>query len=58
MDPIRVGRTVLFLLPYVLLGSGLFVATKAVDMEATLQALAVAAVGGFWAYLRVRHQNE
>jgi hypothetical protein len=56
MNPIRTGRAILFALPYILITTGILVAGEkastpggAVD---ALQALAVAAVGALWAYVR------
>ncbi len=58
MNPIRTGRTILFLLPYLLVISGLLVAGQKAaapgGATSALQALAVAAVGFVWAYVRAR----
>jgi hypothetical protein len=62
VNPIRTGRAVLFLLPYVLIVAGVLVAgQKAGSPGGTagaLQALAVAAVGVIWAYLRARRTHR
>jgi len=56
MDPIRLGRTVLFLLPYLLIVSGVLAASKVAGAPggtgAALGAMGVAAVGALWAWRR------
>ncbi|MGW7295375.1 hypothetical protein ACWGIB_23655 [Streptomyces xiamenensis] len=58
MSLIRRGRTVLFLLPYVLILSGVLVAGKAVGSPGgtpvVLQALVVVSIGVAWSYVRAR----
>lgn len=61
MHPIRLGRTVLFLLPYVLVVSGLLAASKVAGAPggtgSGLGALGVAAVGALWAWRRGRRNT-
>ena len=58
MNPIRTGRTILFVLPYVLITTGILVAGEKASTPGgaidALQALAVAAVGALWACVRAR----
>ncbi|MCP9945996.1 hypothetical protein LUX12_16270 [Streptomyces somaliensis] len=58
MNPIRTGRTILFVLPYILIITGIVVAGEKASTPggaiAALQALAVAAVGALWACVRAR----
>ncbi len=62
MNTIRTGRTILFLLPYVLLIVGLLAATKTAaspnGVAATLQALGIAAAGALWAFFRARRSTS
>jgi hypothetical protein len=62
MDPIRLGRTVLFLLPYLLIVSGVLAASKVASAPGgtgtAFEALAVAAVGAFWAWWRSRRSSH
>lgn len=61
MNPLRTGRAVLFFLPYVLVVFGFLVAGQEAAnsrTHAALQALAVAAVGLFWACLRARRSRN
>lgn len=61
MNPIRLGRTVLFLLPYVLVVSGVLAASKVADAPggtgAAFEALGVAAIGALWAWRRGRRKG-
>lgn len=61
MNPIRIGRTVLLLLPYFLVVAGLLAASKALGApggyRAAFGALGVAAVGALWAWRRGRRTN-
>ncbi len=61
MGLFRAGRTVLFLLPYTLIVTGILAASKAVgasgDTGVALQALGIAAVGGLWAWVRGRRNG-
>ncbi|MEZ0070060.1 hypothetical protein ABIA32_006112 [Streptacidiphilus sp. MAP12-20] len=56
MNPIRVGRLVLFLLPYVLVAAGVLVAGKvhgqAGGGHVAFEALVIAAVGVSWVSIR------
>ena len=61
MDPIRIGRTIIFLLPYILVVAGVLAASKVAGApggtSAALQALGIAAVGGLWAWRRGRRSG-
>lgn len=61
MNPVRVGRTIIFLLPYTLIVTGILAASKVAGAPggtvAALQALGIAAVGGFWAWQRGRRSG-
>ncbi|MDX3366442.1 hypothetical protein PV387_10425 [Streptomyces sp. ME02-6987-2C] len=61
MNPIRIGRTVLFFLPYVLVVSGLLAASKIAGAPGgtgvVFQALGVTAVGALWAWRRGRRHG-
>ncbi|MFF0131025.1 hypothetical protein ACFYTG_35810 [Streptomyces mirabilis] len=58
MNPIRFGRTVLFILPYVLVVAGVLAASKAAGAPGVaLQALGVAAIGSLWAWRRGRRNG-
>ncbi|MEV5434455.1 hypothetical protein AB0K80_00225 [Streptomyces sp. NPDC052682] len=56
MNPIRTGRAILFFLPHFLIATGILVAgekaTTPGGVTDALSALAVAALGAMWAYLR------
>ncbi|MFD7993773.1 hypothetical protein [Streptomyces mexicanus] len=58
MNPIRTGRTILFVLPYALITTGVLVAGEKASTPGgaigALQALAVAAIGALWACVRAR----
>ncbi|MGW0569906.1 hypothetical protein [Streptomyces tauricus] len=62
MNPIRLGRTILFLLPYVLVVSGVLAASKVAGAPggsaAALQALGIAAIGGIWIWRRDRSDKH
>ncbi|MEV5998876.1 hypothetical protein AB0M25_06215 [Streptomyces griseomycini] len=61
MNPIRIGRTVIFLLPYALIVTGILAASKVAGAPggtgAALQALGVATVGALWAWRRGRRNG-
>jgi len=56
MNPARTGRTILFLLPFVLIVTGILVAGEVSGRpggtHVALQALSISAVGALWACLR------
>jgi hypothetical protein len=56
MSLFRTGRTIAFLLPYVLIVAGFLTAGKAAGSpggsEVALQALGIAEIGVVWSYLR------
>ncbi|MCZ4603329.1 hypothetical protein O3S80_05970 [Streptomyces sp. Lzd4kr] len=58
MNPIRLGRAVLFLLPYILFFSGILAASKVSGASggssSAFGALGIAAVGAIWAWRRDR----
>jgi hypothetical protein len=61
MNPIRIGRTIIFLLPYALILCGVLAASKVAGApggtSAALQALGIAAVGALWAWRRGRRNG-
>ncbi|MFD0440575.1 hypothetical protein [Streptomyces chartreusis] len=61
MNPVRLGRTVLFLLPYILVVSGVLAASKVAGAPggtgAAFGALGVAAIGALWAWRRGRRSG-
>ncbi|WP_416969388.1 hypothetical protein [Streptomyces sp. 4F14] len=61
MNPIRLGRTVLFLLPYLLITSGLLAASKISSApggtNAAFEALGIAAIGVLWVWRRGRRNS-
>ncbi|GAB2326672.1 hypothetical protein [Streptomyces variabilis] len=61
MNPIRLGRTIIFLLPYTLMICGILAASKVAGAPGgtgtAFQALAVAALGAFWAWRRGRRNG-
>lgn len=61
MNPIRLGRTVLFLLPYILVVSGVLAASKVAaapgGIGVAFEALGVAAIGALWAWRRGRRNG-
>jgi hypothetical protein len=62
MNPVRTGRAILILLPYVLFLGGILAAAKVGGSPggafAALQALGVAGVGLVWAALRGRRGEQ
>lgn len=56
MNPMRTSRTILFVLPYVLVVTGILVAGEKASSSGgatgATQALAVAAIGALWACVR------
>ncbi|MFE4082874.1 hypothetical protein [Streptomyces sp. YIM B13502] len=58
MDPFRTGRTIIFVLPYVLIATGMLVAGEKASTPGgaigALQDLAVVGVGALWACVRAR----
>ncbi|MGW6454755.1 hypothetical protein ACWF94_02305 [Streptomyces sp. NPDC055078] len=62
MNPSTAGRTIIFLLPYVLLLGGILAAGKVAGAPggttAVFQALGVATVGGVWVWLRARRNHR
>lgn len=61
MNPVRAGRAILVLLPYVLFLGGLLAAAKVGGpggATAALQALGIAGVGFVWAALRGRRGRQ
>ncbi|MFJ8636772.1 hypothetical protein [Streptomyces sp. NPDC093568] len=61
MNPIRLGRTVLFLLPYILVVSGVLAASKVAAAPGgtgvAFEALGVTAIGALWAWRRGRRNG-
>ncbi|RPE39073.1 MYXO-CTERM domain-containing protein [Streptomyces sp. Ag109_O5-1] len=58
MNPIRLGRIVLFSLPYMLIVVGVLAASKADGAPSVaFEALGVAAVGALWAWRRGRRNG-
>ncbi|HEY8980565.1 MAG TPA: hypothetical protein VIU15_13375 [Streptomyces sp.] len=61
MNPIRLGRTVLFILPYLLIVIGVLAASKVAaapsGSSTAFEALAIAAIGALWARLRSRRNR-
>lgn len=58
MNPIRLGRIVLFSLPYVLIVVGVLAASKTDGAPSVaFEALGVAAVGALWAWRRGRRNG-
>ena len=61
MNPVRAGRAVITVLPYVLFLGGVFAAAKLGGTPgggtATLQALGIAGVGLAWAAIRGRRRR-
>jgi hypothetical protein len=58
MNPIRNGRAVLFFLPYVLVVSGVLVASKATGAPGVaMQALGISAIGALWVWRRGRRND-
>ncbi|MGW4490449.1 hypothetical protein [Streptomyces sp. NPDC004376] len=61
MNPVRIGRTILFLLPYTLIVTGILAASKVADAPGStgvvLQALGIAALGAVWAWRRGRRNG-
>ncbi|MFF3710260.1 hypothetical protein [Streptomyces phaeochromogenes] len=61
MSPFRVGRTIIFLLPYALIVTGVLAASKVAGSPggtgSAFQALSLAAVGGLWAWVRGRRNG-
>jgi len=61
MNPVRIGRTIVFLLPYTLIITGMLAASKVAGAPggsgAAFQALGIAAVGALWARVRGRRNG-
>lgn len=61
MNPVRNGRTIIFLLPYTLIATGILAAAKVAGAPGgtgtALLALGIAGVGGLWAWRRGRQNG-